>query len=321
MNSATLKNLTSNASTLLRRCCALMLCLGLIALHPPGASAGEASYVWDSASAGPSVLRFAILKTAELRTREGLTYAQGELGKTIVLNHVAVLIEHGQDRVLFDTGLGERIDQQYLDDMPWWGKLLFSYTKTQSAKAQLARAGLPDPARIVLSHAHWDHASGVVDFPDAAVLAPAVEAQFSTQSRFGVFPSQFAFAASRWQALVFTDAPVAGYQGSHDLFGDGSALLVPMPGHTPGSVGLLLRTRSGGRFFFVGDTVWNANAIAQVSPKFWLARSTVDFDSTQTLEQIRHLHDFQRDNPEVILVPAHDAAVHDRLGYFPQWVE
>ena len=124
--------------------------------------AAAAEGVAPSAVGTSSALRFSIIKTGEVQTREGLAVAGGSLAKQVMLNHVAILIERDNERVLFDTGLGERIDQQFVDDMPWWGKMFFKYNRLKSARQQMLDAGLPPPSRIVLSHGHWDHASGVV---------------------------------------------------------------------------------------------------------------------------------------------------------------
>jgi glyoxylase-like metal-dependent hydrolase (beta-lactamase superfamily II) len=114
---------------------------------------------------------------------------------------------------------------------------------------------------------------------------------------------------------------VLGFERTLDLFGDGSAVLVSMPGHTPGSTGLLLTLASGQRYLFVGDTVWNADAIAAEAPKSLLGRKLADSDADRTLALVRQLRALSAAEPSLVIVPAHDARVHDRLGYFPKWVK
>ncbi len=48
-------------------------------------------------------------------------------------------------------------------------------------------------------------------------------------------------ASTRWRSLTFESTPFANLSSSLDMHGDGSAVLVPLPGHTPGSIGLYLR--------------------------------------------------------------------------------
>jgi glyoxylase-like metal-dependent hydrolase (beta-lactamase superfamily II) len=124
-----------------------------------------------------------------------------------------------------------------------------------------------------------------------------------------------------WKTIAFQPKPYRGYPESLDLYGDGTVVLVPQYGHTPGSVGMFLTTSSGRRFFFCGDTVWSAAAIPASRQKFWLARSIADRDAPATLAQIERMTALQKADPGLIIVPAHDSRVQAKLGYFPTWVE
>jgi len=267
-------------------------------------------------------LQFAIVNSAWSTTREGMTYSGGDIGKGVTLNYSAVLVQHPMGSFLFDTGLGRQVDVQYGREMPWWAKAFFQYKEVVPVRDQLERANVALPQRIYLSHIHWDHASGVVDFPDAEVWVSATERAFGQQvGPPVVLPSQIHAKTIRWRELVFSDKPVLGvFTRSLDLFGDGSAVLVPMPGHTPGSTGLLLRTGSGRQVLFVGDTVWNAQAIALQAPKILLARRLADANADAVQRLIGLLHELKRQHPEVMLVPAHDRGTQNALGYFPDWV-
>lgn len=271
------------------------------------------------AAAGPPV-SFTILRTGGVRPPEALTFAGGRLLARTDIVHAAVLIRHGDDSLLLDTGLGRNIDRQFATDEPWWAKPLFGYQRGVAAANQLKQAGLPSPPLIVLSHAHWDHASGLEDFSDARIIAGEAEPAFARQVHRGaVFPSQFPTVDGRWRTARFDGPPLGEYGPTADLYGDGSVRLVRMPGHTPGSLGLLLTTETGRRFFFVGDTVWRSEAIQRGAPKFWLASRILDNDRAGTLEQIRRLGRFHKAFPDVTLLPAHDGTALGRLGYFPIW--
>ncbi|HUB05468.1 MAG TPA: hypothetical protein VMB50_00615, partial [Myxococcales bacterium] len=92
------------------------------------------------------------------------------------------------------------------------------------------------------------------------------------------------------------------------LFGDGSVVLVPLPGHTPGSLGVFLNNVHGHRVLFVGDAVWSSDGISLPSQRPLLMSRLVDFDREEvsdTIWRLRHLH--ERD-PQVLIVPAHDGA-------------
>ena len=267
-------------------------------------------------------LQFALVKTGSTDSRAGLSYADGSLMQPFRFNYIAVLVKHRSGTLLYDTGLGTRVDQQAAADSPWWAKLLAGYEHLNPARRQLDAAGEPLPTRIFLSHAHWDHISALEDFPEAQVWVTVAEREFVRHGKPpAVWPSQVASKRIHWKEFAYESKPVLGFDQTLDLFGDGNAVLVAMPGHTPGSTGLLLTTDSGNRYFFVGDTVWNAAAIGAESPKSWLGRRFADSDVAQVRAQIGKLRKLQQLLPDMVIVPAHDATVQDKLGYFPQWVK
>jgi len=290
----------------------LLLTLSLLLLPPLAASA-------------PPEVRFAILKTATLRVKQGLVFSGGSFSEAVDSHFSAFLIEHGDDRLLFDAGLGRQIAHQYAQDMPAWNRPFFRNPESvQPAAQQLQQAGIGPVRRILLSHAHWDHASGLEDFPGAEVWLPAEELAFVQRpaARVGsAWPSQVVDKPVTWKPVAFEPVPFEGFERSLDLYRDGSLVLVPMFGHTPGSMGLFLRTSTGKRFFFVGDVVWNAGALAAGAPKFWAARWLADGDAEATQAVVDKIRAAMARDPALVVVPAHDGAVQDRLGLFPQWVK
>jgi glyoxylase-like metal-dependent hydrolase (beta-lactamase superfamily II) len=269
---------------------------------------------------------FALVKTGHTHALAGMVYSGGSFTHKLEINHVAVLVRHGSDLFLFDSGLGRKIGAQYQADMPWWAKPSFYYEPPVTpARDQLDAAGITIP-RIILSHSHWDHASALVDFPDAQVWVTPQERAFDQnegQGFPGAFPSQIGDSKIRWHVYQLEDKPLLGFERSLDLYGDGSAVLVPLSGHTPGAVGLLLTLSSGKQYLFCGDTVWSAAALREARPKSFIASLVVDHDraaTRQAVERLRQLQQLQQQHPRLIVVPAHDAPLQDTLGYFPQWV-
>lgn len=265
-------------------------------------------------------LRFALVKTSSAETLDAFTVEGGQWTRTVPVNYTAVLIQHHAATLLLDTGLGRQVDAQFEQDMPWWDKPLFKYQTVTPARDQLDRDGIRVD-RILLTHAHWDHASALADFPEVPVWAPWAEIDFShIATPPAVLPSQFTHGV-RWQPFEFEPTPYMGFDESLDLFGDGSVVLVPLTGHTPGSVGAFLTLADGRRFFFTGDTSWRLEGFTGPNEKFWVSRRMVDNDREGTRAQLQRVHDLIQADPALTVVPAHDAAVQDRLGYYPQWVE
>lgn len=274
-----------------------------------------------STNAGDTIA-FSLIKTSQVTTREAFTYDGGSFFKPFVVTHMAVLIRHGKESFLFDAGLGQHIDEQY-HDMPYWARPFFRYEHPVSpARTQLDKAGYGPISRIILSHSHWDHASGLVDFPEAEVWVTPDELTFLRHATApGNFPSEVSSPSIRWREFSFESKPYEGFSQSLDLFHDGSAVLVPLPGHTPGSVGLFVNTASGKRYFFCGDLVWNAHAFDDGGhPKAPLASRIVDNDRPETLVVVKQVARLKKNEPGLVIIPAHDSEAQASLGYFPVWV-
>lgn len=178
-------------------------------------------------------LRFSLVKTAETKTLDAFTVEGGQWTQTAIASHMAVLIEHHAATLLFDTSLGRQVDSQFDSEMPWYDKPLLQYGEVRPVRDQIERDGIRVD-RILLSHAHWDHASGLADFPEVPVWAPYAEIEFSRiATPPAILPSQFKHGV-KWLPYEFAPTPFLGFAASLDLFGDGSLVLVPLSGHTPG---------------------------------------------------------------------------------------
>jgi N-acyl homoserine lactone hydrolase len=182
------------------------------------------------------------------------------------------LVSHPAGLCLFDAGLEARAALPgYL---PCWHPYLrlarFELDPADEAVSLLREGGI-DPARVrwlVLSHLHVDHAGGLASFPEAEVLVSRDEWQRARglAGRLrgyvpGCLPPELA------PTLVDFEGPAVGpFAGSHDLAGDGSLLLVPTGGHTPGHLALLVRTGEGG-FLLAGDLARTAAALERAAPE------------------------------------------------------
>jgi glyoxylase-like metal-dependent hydrolase (beta-lactamase superfamily II) len=159
----------------------------------------------------------------------------------------AVLVRHPDGICLFDAGQTAAATRP--GHFPRWhpfGWLArFELGPEDEVAAQLRRRGIaPEDVRwVVLSHLHTDHAGGLEPFRAAEVLVSAVEWERARGLRGrlrGYLPQHW--PAGLEPRLLSFDGPVVGpFGASHDLAGDGTLLVVPTPGHTPGHCGLLVR--------------------------------------------------------------------------------
>src|SRR6516225_7569793 len=91
----------------------------------------------------------------------------------------AALIKHPQGDLLIDAGFGRDIAQQFAT-MPRYFRAITRYQLWKPAADQLKSAGY-DFGRlkaILLTHAHWDHMSGMPDFPGLPIMVTAPDKAF-----------------------------------------------------------------------------------------------------------------------------------------------
>jgi glyoxylase-like metal-dependent hydrolase (beta-lactamase superfamily II) len=100
--------------------------------------------------------------------------------------------------------------------------------------------------------------------------------------------------------------PYLGFPCSHDVYGDGSIVVVPSPGHTPGSVIIFLSLPTGKRYAMVGDLVWQLEGITLREERPWISRSWGDLDAEGTRENLLRVIALKERLPELVMVPAHD---------------
>jgi N-acyl homoserine lactone hydrolase len=184
--------------------------------------------------------------------------------------------------------------------------------------AQLRTLGV-DPAglrHIVLSHVHPDHAGGVEMLPGVPVLVGRGEVDFVRDKLAArdhhVLPRQGRALRERMIAVELDPIPFATFDESADLFGDGRVVLVPLFGHTPGSLGTFVDLGDGRRLFHVGDVVLVEESVERSAVKGKLMQPT-DVDKPQNAMNVARLAQLHALDPELEIVPAHDRDVWRRV--------
>jgi glyoxylase-like metal-dependent hydrolase (beta-lactamase superfamily II) len=219
----------------------------------------------------------------------------------------ALLIRHPRGDLLVDTGFGREIDAQFRL-MPWPFRVTTRYTRGRSAAEQLAATGY-DRARlrgILLTHAHWDHVSGVPELAGTPVLVTGEEHRFIREGG-AVTAIARSLPDVRYEEYGFEGGAYLDFPSSHDVHGDGSIVVVPAPGHTPGSVIVFVTLPAGRRLALVGDLVWQLEGISLREERPWLLRRLADWNPAGVRENILRMAALAAGLPELEIVPAHDA--------------
>lgn len=224
----------------------------------------------------------------------------------------SVVVKHPRGVLVIDPAFGEEIEGD-LRQAPLWFRLVMGGAEGKVPLVKLlATAGL-DPRSVrwvALTHMHWDHAGALRDLPRTAVWLSQSEWSFVKTLKGhldrGAIPRHFEIATARFAPFAFDEGPRDGFEASHDLFGDGSVIAVPLPGHTPGSTGYLVEGTGGKRWLFIGDAAWNLEGVKRPVGKFGLASLAVDGDRVQTAQTLGLLHALYESRPDIRIVPAHD---------------
>ena len=233
----------------------------------------------------------------------------------------AYVIEHRDGLVLFDTGQ-DRASVTEADYFPGgFTKVLydrlarFEIGPQETLSCGLGRLGYGagDVSTAVISHLHQDHIGGLGELGQADLLVS--KAEWNTLSSplpemRGLMGRHIDLPGLRWQQVepgVTKDPDLAPFRASHDIFGDGSLVLLPTPGHTPGSLSLLVRQPGATPLLMVGDLTYDVHLLEEahvpgVGSKRRLRRTTA------MVNQLRHNY------PDLVILPAHDPGAAARLA-------
>ncbi|MEO1228204.1 MAG: N-acyl homoserine lactonase family protein [Myxococcota bacterium] len=153
------------------------------------------------------------------------------------------LIRHGKQYLLWEAGLpGELVGKPSLDEGGWRSEL------RKTIVGQLHELGLvPESITLLaLSHSHGDHIGQAGRFERSTLLLHRRE-----YARIRRSPDSNAHR--RLSPWMSGRSKLVKLDGDHDVFGDGQVLLLELPGHTEGHMGLLVRLARAGPILLSGD--------------------------------------------------------------------
>lgn len=193
-------------------------------------------------------VRMTALSGGTLRMRRSVYFDDAEKGELMDLPVSSFLIEHPQGNLLFDTGCHPQLA---VDPEPRIGGMakMMSIVADPSENVVEGLRGLgfapADIDVLVISHLHPDHCGCNVFFPGATALCQRCERAAAEAEGA---PSRGYFRVD------WIEGPdLSEIEGEHDVFGDGRVVLLPLPGHTPGSMGALVTLESGARVLLASD--------------------------------------------------------------------
>lgn len=264
-------------------------------------------------------IRLSLLRAGKMPARQAFAYRGGNWSGAYENGMAAILVRHPQATFLIDGGFGANVAEHW-KTIPWLMRQLSSYVRETPAAEQLLQHGIA-PGQInfaVITHSHWDHISGLEDFPGLEVRMPVAERAFIDAHKYPGLIDQM-IGTMNVRTFDFTSGPYENFDRSLDLFNDGSVVLVPLPGHTDGSTGVFVNLHSGKRFLFTGDLTWAIEGFQLPAERPWLARKLVDADEAEVRRSIVKVHLLMRKYPDLVIVPAHDRRIHERIAGLPNF--
>ncbi|MDX1569866.1 MAG: MBL fold metallo-hydrolase [Xanthomonadales bacterium] len=263
----------------------------------------------------PPEFKIMVLNTGHMVAKEAFAYRGGDLAEDFVFAVAAIVVDHPQGRFLFDAGFGS-VAREHIQSVP---PLVLTFSDHDVDEPAIQMLG-PDYELdgIILSHLHWDHVSGIADYPDTPVWLSAEQRSFLESGHRSVGLASTLIDAANIRKFDYPAEARSGFERSFDLFGDGSVVLVPVSGHTPGSLAMLVALPSGRRFAFIGDLAWVEAGVRLPAERPWLARVVVDHDTDQVIDGLVHFHRLQKAT-ELTIVPSHDGKVISRIANYPNW--
>lgn len=271
-------------------------------------------------------VEFDWLKVGHCQHLECIAARGGRLGK-IEFPALCGLIKHPvHGYALFDTGYSEHFFEatRHIPEAVYRWALPVNLPAEQTLTAQLAAKGIsPDDIQtVIVSHYHGDHIAGLKDFPSAKFIASrsdseAMQALIKGRmarvkaTMHGHLPSLL--PGNYWQQVIFADSlpevalPVwmQPFTSGFDVFADGSCLIVPLPGHSQGQLGLLLPdVKHRGPVFLVADSCWSMPACKEGRLPLPVANFIQD-SSRQYRQTFMGLQTLANREPAVQCLPSH----------------
>jgi len=180
------------------------------------------------------------LNTADWTNDYSMLQQLSDFGEPYAVKCPAFLVDHPEGNVLFDTGVSWDMKQDPANYGPNGAAHMAAHvdnidmTENDYVANQLEDNGY-SPSEIdyvAMSHLHCDHAGGISDFPDSEFLIQQDELQYAWWPRNPI--QQAFYVEGDFSKLRHPDYTVNELEGEFDVFGDGSVVLFPTPGHTAG---------------------------------------------------------------------------------------
>jgi glyoxylase-like metal-dependent hydrolase (beta-lactamase superfamily II) len=186
-----------------------------------------------------------------------------DAGKPWVFSDYCYLIKHAKGWMLWDTGNPDRL-ASLPNGLTAPNGIITAFMQKPLVDSLKEIGVAPvDIQNFAMSHSHGDHSGNANLFGASTLYMQTAE----YDAVFGPEPQKYGFIAANFEKL--RGAKTVKLNGEYDVFGDGSVVIKPTPGHTPGHQSLVVRLPKSGLVVLSGDLAHQlSNWEAKRAPSF-----------------------------------------------------
>ena len=190
---------------------------------------------------------------------------------------------------MLETGMDEDLAREY-NQHEGFSEVVWTHTQEALSAAK----------GILATHEHPDHMGGIVRHRDPASLTDKL---YLTGEQFAALAG---LAKTGALPDALRDVEPINLSGPHRIAP--GIVMIPAPGHTPGSVIFYVKMSYGAEVLFIGDIAYTLeNVIKGLDrPRFVRFLMVSPEDRNAVIHQLKALHDLSIDHPDILIVPAHD---------------
>jgi N-acyl homoserine lactone hydrolase len=230
------------------------------------------------------------------------------------LSVAAYLVVHPKGTLMWDTG-AIADDSWTAGSRPVKRHLVLSNGQDRDVTIrtplarQLTAAGYAprDITFLSFSHYHWDHVANGNLFAGSTWLVRQADRDrmFPASTPIPPYPSVFGYLQNSKTTVI---------AGEHDVFGDGTVMILPAPGHTPGHQVLSVKLAKTGVVVLSGD-------LYHYPEERTLNRLPVgEVDEEQTRRSRQELDEWIAKTRAQLWIQ-HDLAAHEKLRKAPRYYD
>ncbi|MFQ5891584.1 MAG: N-acyl homoserine lactonase family protein [Candidatus Methanofastidiosia archaeon] len=228
------------------------------------------------------------------------------------------VIKHSDCLVVFDAGQDQACvtnPEYYPKKQRFWFQRSskFQIQPDETASEQMKKLGysVDDVKFVVLSHLHHDHHGTISEFGNSELVVSLEEWEEMKKSGPGgaYLTEKIEIVGLRWKRISMqptTDPMLVPFSESFDLMGDGSLTLLPIPGHSPGSISMLVNRSRDTPLLLVGDLTYTLELLEG-------GKLGGVGNAGQLRSSIAKVLELKKNWSNLIILPTHDSGSAERL--------